>query len=201
MPNQVMFYPGAGTDHGPLVFFAERFGFDRFVFADYGLDRADVLSFMSDIPGWSLVPGSVRDLAPKDFDAQEWADFWHPDCDVNRQGQSFACECQLRDRAGRVVLLRYLGVDAFGCYQALLKSKDWQPAAVTLQDHGFGGNWSRFGGESPMFQSTSSARFLPDTLLVAANTEPWTGYMPSGLEAVAPGQAHCHRRFVHLRCP
>lgn len=201
MKNQVMFYPGAGTDHGPLAFFAKEFEFDRFVFADYGLTRDEVIGFISDIPGWSLVPDSVRDLAPGDFDAQTWADFWHPDCDVNRHDQPFAFECQLRDRGGRVVLLRYLGVDAFGCYRALLKSKGWQPAAVSLQDHGFGGNWSMFGGDSPMFHSASAARLLPDTLLVAANTDPWPGYMPSGQEAKSPGQAHGHRRFVYRRCP
>ena len=199
MAEQVMFYPGAGHDHGPLVYFAKQHGYEQFVFADYGLNRAQVSEFMSQIPGWFIVPGSQRDLAPPDFDVADWALFWHHRCSVGDRHASFGVECELLSDAGLRVRLRYLGVDAFGCYEALLNTAGWQPNAITLQDHGFGGNWSRFGGSSRMFEAAQAAARLPELLWIADNTEPWPGYERCQDPVEMPGQMHRHVRSMYRR--
>ena len=197
--HSVMFYPGTGADHGPLIHFAQELGYTHFVFADYDVDENDALAFLHNIPGWKVMPSSLRRLSPEDFGQRDWGAFWHRECPVEPQVSPFGTECVLMSQEGRRVMVRYLGVDAFGCLEVLLTTPGWHPDAITLQDHGFGGNWSTFGGRSQMFDAARQADCLPELLLVGDGTEPWPGYEAFGEARVTPGQMHGHARRMYRR--
>lgn len=64
------------------------------------------------------------------------------------------------------------------------------PYAVVLQDHGWGGNWTKFGKGGDLETLASSTVRLPQFLLVAANTDAWNGY--SAIDGVTIGGGGMH---------
>ena len=71
----------------------------------------------------------------------------------------------------------YLGTEGIGTYERLLEA-GFVPDAVVLQDHGFGANWSSFGGTREMFHAARHRDAWPRVLLVGAQTSHWNGYVP-----------------------
>jgi hypothetical protein len=67
---------------------------------------------------------------------------------------------------------------------------------VVLQDHGFGGNWNRFGRDGRLHQYAREN--LPRLLYVAPNTTPWPGYVPRSCLGNGEG-IHESRRAIFLR--
>jgi len=69
-----------------------------------------------------------------------------------------------------------VGGDGIATYDALFcQAHSTPPAyAIVLQDHGFGGNWTHFGGDSLLWQLAAARP--PPWLLVADNTQAWPAY-------------------------
>lgn len=74
----------------------------------------------------------------------------------------------------RFVLL-FVRADGIETYQNLFTGKghNARPWALVLQDHGFGGNYDRFGKGGLMETIADEARSYPQFTLVADNTTPW----------------------------
>jgi hypothetical protein len=71
------------------------------------------------------------------------------------------------------------------------------PFAILLQDHGFGGNYDKFGRGGLMEKIAAHAKIKPTYLLVGENTEPWLEY--SKLENIIAdhGGMHNSARFLY----
>lgn len=74
------------------------------------------------------------------------------------------------------------------------------PWILLLQDHGFGGNWDRFGHGGAMEKIALETGTMPEILLCADNTHPWRGYrlMNREVEASTGGMYGNHRYICRL---
>lgn len=206
-----LFYPGGGTDDGPLALACRTAPVAHVIYADYGLSRRDVEAFLRRRP--FLGVKSMRSVGPGVLGAESWDEYWATDLRArNFSGpeRAFGIGCGTHHRGlereeefiAREVSFLYLATEAVGTYARLLASQaDNVPDFVVLQDHGFGGNWTHFGGENELWQAAAERLAFPRFLLVAENTRPWPGYeQVTGYEPT-PGQMHSFGRALFVRSP
>lgn len=194
LQSPIVYYPGFGSDGHPVKFFNTRHEATCFVYADYRVEEEQVRaaldnperSYSGRFLGYHClqrIPVTAEDLTPNG---------WQP----HRLPSGHSWEKPLIRPYGFLELLErddgyddthgakqlsilFLGADGHAAYDALFCQRPTRvPYAVVLKDHGFGGNYSRFGGGGALEDITMRARVLPEFLLVAANTRPWAGYVP-----------------------
>lgn len=216
--SRTVYYPGSGEDGHPLKLFGGTHSAHCFVFADYGQSKAYVEDQLSDAGH----PGHPKGYRPREVLTLKESDLrpngWVPHLDFAKHGlvlNSFAttrppggpfCLFAVLERKPafgadhgplRIAILA-LGADGIAAFDALWAQSDSGPPpyAIVLQDHGFGGNWTRFGGaSSPLWRL---ARVHPPSwLLVAQNTKPWPGY--TCVSSLDPGGMHAHPRALFKR--
>jgi hypothetical protein len=68
-----------------------------------------------------------------------------------------------------------------------------------LQDHGWGGNWDKFGRGGLLEKVAGQCSAFPEWLLVADNTEAWDGYVRVPDVAGSPGGRNRDNRFLYRR--
>ncbi len=201
--SRLAFYPGSGSDGQDLRLFGGSGAAHCFVHADYDRDdcggnplgyevavqqplsRAD----LKNIFGFDL----GRRFAPRDglgagqtLAGGLWTVFRrnHPGGDLH---------------GATVLAMLFLRAEAVWTYWNLWTRRQAAPYAVVLQDHGFGGNWARFGGEgSPMHQRMVEAGALPEYLLVGENTIPWPEYQCVSGPDNDDGMHHFQRRLYQV---
>jgi hypothetical protein len=86
--------------------------------------------------------------------------------------------------------------------QTFANTSSWnklEPFALLLHDHGFGGNYDKFGRGGLMDSIAIHAQIKPTYLLVDYNTRPWRDY--TKLEDVAGdhGGMHDMAQYLHKR--
>jgi hypothetical protein len=180
----LLFYPGSGTDFGPLKLFGEHWSQAAVVYADSGRGIEQISAMLHAIPGLSVQPGSIL-TAP----------------DVPESGSLElrpALRASLRSAAGSTIEFFYLKDDALEALKALIRTGR-PPTAVVLQDHGFGGATYRFGGDSSLYEAARRVATPPQTLFVAENSDPWPGYEQASDFELFEGQEHGHKRAVFVR--
>ena len=195
----VLYYPGAGTDYGPMQYFARHLDLAAVVYVDY-LARPDwIVSMLCSVTG--TMPELQR-VKPRDLGRRVWADFWPADPASRmfaKPTRAFGFTCELQLQPHRSTRLIYLAAEGHQTFGNLLGTR-LQPDLVVLQDHGFGGNWRDFGGDSPMYRMAQAAGALPPLLFSATgNTQPWPGYEAIGHPVLLAGQMHHHRRCLYRR--
>lgn len=212
LASRVVFYPGSGTDGQPVEFFGSRHAAHCYVFADYGIARDHVLQELGEaghpFAGYQSV-GRI-DLAEHDLTPDGWVPHIQPQDAPRRPycpGDPYGFIEILERRLGfddahgpkRLAIL-FLCADGVAAYDALFcQSRAQAPLAIVLEDNGYGGNWTRFGGGGSLEQLASTTRQFPEYLLVAENTSAWSGY--SVVEGVAASRGGMHRRERRLwRC-
>jgi hypothetical protein len=194
--GEILYYPGAGTDYGPFIRFSEQTALKTVIYADYGTKKDKATEFLSAIPGWSVE--QVSNLQPQDLGlVASWEQFWPVDPESRKFAKpdsAFGLRAKLvRQHDGISVDFIYLATEAAQTYANLLLA-GLRPTIVVLQDHGFGGNWTKFGGHAELFEQAQVA--LPRYLLVAKGTGVWPGYTQiSGGHADA-GQMHSFERAI-----
>ncbi len=197
--SRVVFYPGSGTDGQPVKFFGSRHAAHCFVFADYGISRDHVLGELKDgghpFAGYGST-GRV-DLKERDLTPNGWVPHIQPEVAQRAPAASdgpyaFIEVLERRpdfdDAHGpkRLAIL-FLCADGVAAFDALFCQATTQAAfAIVLQDHGWGGNWTRFGRGGGLEQVAAATQRRPEFLLVAKNTDVWAGYSVIE-EAVANG--------------
>lgn len=208
-PDGLLFYPGAWIDHGPLRLFAAHGGYRRVVYCDYLLSSEQVAAFMNRIPGWQACD-APRELTPAEYGAASWADLW-PANEYARNHQSpdgpFGLRAALIGENGQRVTLDYLGTEAIATYHRLCAIRQ-PPTAIVLQDHGYGCNWTRFGGWEgrcafaaalgAMHPHDPSAG-LPLLAFTAQYTSPWPGYSRVTRFLGYDGAMHRDKRAMFAR--
>lgn len=83
----------------------------------------------------------------------------------------------------------FLGADGVATYDALFCQRDSGPPLfiLVLQDHGFGGNYTRFGKGGLLHQIATRTSTFPDHIMVAKDTEVWDGHEPLPMAASVGG--------------
>jgi hypothetical protein len=197
--GEVLYYPGAGMDYGPFIRFSEQIDVKTVIYTDYGMKKGKATEFLSAIPGWSTE--QVSNLQPQDLGlVASWEQFWPVDPESRKFAKpdsAFGLRARLvRQHDGVSVDFIYLATEAVQTYANLLLA-GLCPTIVVLQDHGFGANWTKFGGPAELFGQAQVA--LPRYLLVAKGTDVWPGYARVSNGRVDAGQMHSFERAIFER--
>jgi len=184
---------------GPFHLFTDAMPTKRVIYADYGMGELSTHNMVQGIENWEVV--EVEPVEPDDFRAQYWEDFWPEDpggLEFGDPATAFGIRARLLQGAAREIEFIYLGAEGIQTLGVLIKAGT-PPSAIVLQDHGVGGNWSRFGGSSPLYDRAVELDALPRFLLVAENTKSWPGYRQVSDLVPMAGQQHDHSRALFER--
>jgi len=192
----VVYYPGSAVDRDSFHTF-ETCRSPVFIHADYMTTAGQVHDEVLGRTGWRIA--EVGDLNPGHFGMRFWDDFWanHPKSrDFANLGTAFGIRASLVSGDGDRATFVFLHTDGIGTYRVLTRLG--RVDVVLLQEHGFGGNWDKFGANGALHQS--AAGHLPPWLYVAENTDPWPGYTRvTDYTCYADGQMHAHKRALFRR--
>ncbi len=207
--SRVVFYPGSGTDGQPVQFFGTRHAAHCFVYADYGITRDHVRTELGE--GGHPFAGYRRaghiDLLESDLAPNGWTPHIRPEVLQHPLGASYAFVEILERRPGfgeahgpkRLAIL-FICADGVAAYDALFcQTNRTAPYAVVIQDHGFGDNWTKFGGGGYLESLASITGQLPQFLLVASNTDAWGGYSAIDGATLGGGGMHGFERQLWRR--
>jgi hypothetical protein len=190
---KTVYYPGAGQDFSPLQLFGNHAHVQSIYFTDY---ENNLGILYSNDPKVTDVRDrlderaeNVTELSPKDFDKKQWADFWPQESDawagikeaflpshhpVHAWGRRVTFN--QHQKSNHAFDFYYLGTEGVKTAEVLIENGTILNVLV-LQDHGFGGNWSVFGGaDSPLYRAMEQN--LPKYILAELNSniEMWPGY-------------------------
>lgn len=211
--SRVVYYPGSGFDGHAVKLFGSSHSAHSFIYVDYGITRDRIKQELADpahtFRGYRTV-GVIRlgmeDLTPSGWLPHPPQPIRHPFIAGTIEPFGLLAVLELdnlfdhRHGPWRLAVL-FLGADGIATYDALFCQKDGtqSPFAILLQDHGFGGNYDRFGGGGLMEGIALKSNALPQFLLVGENTKQWSGYkMVNGLEAEHGGM-HWNDRRLFVR--
>lgn len=215
--SRVVFYPGSGDDGDAVKIFGSSHSAHCFVYSDYGINaetiKATLDSLHRNFYGYkSLVRQDLKesDISPtgwKMHASPEQIEKWrqHFQESLNGRAHSYGFleilerDAGLNDTHGpqRLAIL-FLGADGHAAYDALFcQPSQNAPFAVLLQDHGFGGNYSKFGNGGFMNSIANAANRFPELLLVASNTEPWASY--KAIENVFPADGRARTLYKIIK--
>ena len=197
LTNGLLYYPGAGTDYGPLCLFATNTRLSGVVYTDYGIGSEEAERFLAGIPEWNL--DHMDKLEPSYIGKETWDEFW-PELTRSRlYRNSMSAYCRrshLSNVSGRSLQLIYLATEAVKTYSIMIES-GIVPTAMVLQDHGFDGNWTHFRPGGALHEAAIQLDAFPHLLFVGDNSTPWPGYEQVSDWVVYEGQMHRHARALY----
>lgn len=209
--SRVVLYPGSGTDGQPVKFFGSRHAAHCFVYVDYGIPRNHVERELgaSGHPFAGYYGVGRAEIRQGDLTPNGWVPHMRSERAFNgplipEAPYAFIEILQRKvdfggDHGPKRLAILFICADGVAAYDALFcQSTSRAPFAVILQDHGWGGNWTKFGRGGGLEQLARRTGRLPQFLLVAENTEPWDGY--SAVEGYAEGGGGMHNFVRQLWC-
>jgi len=222
--SRVLFYPGAGEDITPALRFAALGIIDTIVYCDYLVTQGDGASYVVEIfQKFEVVSQDMheelRELPGKTnsevYQLQMQQTVTAHDLGQTCRGDFFpktGCRFGIRDddsqnpvigsmaifekmSDGKFLRFLYLDTEAIQTYLHIWGSAQSAPRLLVIQDHGFGGHWTPFGGESLLH---AVAPVLPEFLWVGhSNTQPWPGYQAISRPAREPYSMHNSERILY----
>jgi hypothetical protein len=215
--SRVVYYPGSRTDGHPVKVFGSTHSAHCFVYADYGVTQAAIEEELGHpVHGFRGYHRLARlQLCEKDLVPIAWTPHIRAG-EVAQDRYRFAAVAaepfgflevlernhDLDDNHGaRRLAILFLGADGTAAHDALFCQGLGHsvPFAVLLQDHGFGGNYDRFGRGSLLERIATDCDVVPPWLLIAENTDPWVGFERVPDVDGDRGGMHAHLRFLHER--
>ncbi len=205
--SRIVYYPGSGTDGHAFELLCGMHSVHCVLHIDYDTSAIDVKRALS--PGSPHHIAGYRPCVQSLLTQADAAAFLAlqpelcPHCRESfvRSALWTVLERQqdFDDQHGpkRIAFL-HVQADAIWVCCSVWSALDRSPFAVVIQDHGYGGNWTTFGGEnSPLytFQRKPQQAF-PRWLLVAENTDPWPGYYEAS-DPTPPAGMGPHRRKLY----
>ena len=214
MSGRVGYYPGSGLD-GHLVQVGGRsHSVHCFLYVDYMETRENIVRELA-VNGFR----GYHSIGRIDFSEEDMCPNGHHQLDVDidlrgrfpsmTPGAKPFCFMEILERnAGKDdawgaerLAVTFLFADGITTYFDLFaKEYGRAPWLLLLQDHGFGGNWDRFGHGGAMEKIALETDTLPKFLLCAGNTDPWSGYhlLKHEVEATVGGM-HRNDRYICRR--
>jgi hypothetical protein len=215
LKNRVVFYPGSGTDGHPVKIFGSAHCAHSFVYADYGLERSVIENELDHNEHSFLGYHTFArlNLTKEDLNAGNWTPHL-PAGDIDygfargmMKNQYAFVEIlerneNLTDEHGpnRLSIL-FLGADGVATYDAMFCQNNGYskpPFGVLIQDHGFGGNYTRFDRGGLLERIAENSKRFPQYLLVATNSKAWSGYAKIDEPGDAGGM-HSSMRYLWKR--
>ena len=214
LSSRIVFYPGSGFDGHAVKLFGSTNAAHFFIYADYSLtERAIMRELLENHPGglggYRLL-GNVG-MVHTELISRHWCRHVnYPEQSQNRfpKRSPFASVAVLEgandhkdDYGPQRLAVLFLHADGIATYDAIFCQGNGMRAlfGLMLQDHGFGGNYDRFGGGGLLEQLGRQTNVLPDWLVVAEDTKPWKGYEPAPAVYGDRGGMHNAMRFLYRR--
>ena len=215
LKSRILYYPGSGNDGQPVQSFVQTHSAHCFLYVDYMLERKDIEKQLgeSGFLGYHLLDSI--DFQESDLTPYGWTPHIHPG-ETNQEWLKYAtkkpyCFMGIFERdnnrddshGSRRFAMTFLGGDGIASYDAIFCNGHVKnpPFVLVLQDHGFGGNYDRFGAGGLLERISERSNVFPEYLLVADQyTASWAGYerVPN-LQSV-PGGMYRTQRSLYRRC-
>jgi hypothetical protein len=186
LSSDVVFYPGGGRDGQPIRLFNEGCNVSCFLYADSGYNLKRVEKEFSERPLKGYIFIETREVLFDEVFKESLGQT------VVFRGRSRERIHDAKDKIGSLYIFQldgsevsekcspflamlYLNIDAFYVFENLF-SKENTPLAILLADHGFGGNWDKFGCGGKLEKISRTKEIIPKWLLVDENTREWRMY-------------------------
>lgn len=215
MSGRTGYYPGSGFD-GHLLTVANRAHcVHSFLYTDYGISEESLDMHLSErdcVVGYhilDIIKWEEKDMLPDGRQQMDVAYGQHTEKQSLMKGLGFASYCKTiifernteKDESwgARRFALTFLcedGIDFY--YQLYVRTLGAAPWLFLLQDHGFGGNYDRFGEGGLLNVIIRQNRCYPEFVICARNTRIWAGYELTDTESEEGGM-HKHPRNLY-RC-
>lgn len=205
LKERILYYPGSGFDGQPIKTFNIAHAVHVYLYVDYLLTMEELKRVLSldGFRGYHLLDTqriSETDLAPHG---------WRPHVEIQRHTifnrTAPYCFMNIYERdadyddshGGLRFAVIFLCADGHATYDAIFANyfHEKAPFVVVLQDHGFGGNYSRFGNGGLMHKVAKTANVFPEYLLVADDTDCWEHYHKVSTKSVVGGMHHNSRHL------
>lgn len=216
MSTRVAYYPGSGYDGMLMKVGNMSHSVHSFLYVDYGLSKSgleDHIAQKNSIRGYhpiAEIEWQENDLMPNgqhQYPAYITAQLRHKDpywfVDKNEKPYCFSVIME-RDEdhddtwgAERFVVT-FLFADGIATYyQLFVKEYSMAPWLFLLQDHGFGGNYDRYGAGGILDQIIRESRCYPTFVIFGdgGGTQMWKGY--EQVADVTPLYRGMHRRDLY----
>lgn len=217
--SRVVYYPGSGSDGHPVKLFGSTQSAHCFVYVDYLFEETRVQAHLDgEVPrsdrgcrpfrgyhSLARLPLSEADLAPTGW-IQHVHHLERTRFSSNFKPYAFLEILELDEDfdtahgAHRLAIL-FLGADGIASYDAFFCQRNEinPPFAALIQEHGFGGNYDKFGRGGLLERIALECKVFPKFLLVAEGSTPWVGYEKMPQLSGSVGGVAYKTRFLHER--
>ena len=214
MEGRVALYPGSGYD-GTLIKVGNKSrAVHSFLYVDYGLGKDDLIKHLAEpnsIYGYhsiGRIEWSEKDILPNgqyplNVNKKPRTPYKGP----LKSDEKPYCFTEILERdpdkdenfGAKKFAVTFLFADGIATYYQLFYMKYKKaPWIFLLQDHGFGGNYYKFGKEGLLDAIISENDIRPQFVICASNTDIWTGYKEiTGLPPINDGK-HNPRRLYRM---
>lgn len=216
--SRLVYYPGSGFDGEAVRLFASTKSAHCFLYADYCIQKQTLLHKLNQEGGAFTGYQTIArvHLTDQEIASRYWVQHVY-DKPLQKINYYFAQEMQnspfafleILERkpefddsfgAQRIAIL-FVGGDGVATYDALFCQADSKPLfALVLQDHGFGGNYTRFGRGGILHDIATQCQKQPQYLWIdPRDTQPWDGYEKIQNLSFSTGGMHNNKRYLFER--
>ncbi len=185
-----VYYPGAGVDGQPIKTFNSAQFAHLFVYVDYGMKQDDIENRLAidGLKGYKSI--DKVQLKEVNVETQKITHTFIQIFEKNNIANEIGSD--------RFALL-YICADGIAAYNALFGKNLMKIDLLVLQDHGFGGNYDKFGKGGLMEKIAIQTGAYPEYILCEDNDTVWSGYeVVEGLDYVVGGM-HLNQRYLFKR--
>jgi hypothetical protein len=206
--SRVVYYPGSAYDGQPIKTFNQSHFAHLYIYVDYGVDENYTKKqfIETGFVGYNSI--AMIDLTIKDLTPDGWLNHITLTSkqlakmkEISTSPFGFINILERKnefgdDHGAKRFAVLYLGADGIATYDALFGNHILQPHLLVLEDHGFGGNYDKFGRGGLMEKIAKMTGIYPKMILCGKLTNIWDGYSKvDDVESVFGGMHHSEREL------